>query len=59
MKLSQCLSIAAFMATAAAHGFPTAYTVDGKGYPAFDPFTDPYQDHAPKVDRKFGDDGPR
>ncbi|KAI8992995.1 glycosyl hydrolase family 61-domain-containing protein [Trametes punicea] len=42
-----------------AHGFVHQYEIDGKTYPAWDPFNDPYADPVPvRIERKIPDDGP-
>ncbi|KAI0645728.1 glycosyl hydrolase family 61-domain-containing protein [Trametes meyenii] len=42
-----------------AHGFVHQFEIDGKSYPAWDPFVDPYADPVPaRIERKIPDDGP-
>ncbi|TIB42351.1 hypothetical protein E3P86_00389 [Wallemia ichthyophaga] len=40
------------------HGVPQSFTINGRGYPAYDPQVDPWQPHANKVNRPMADDGP-
>ncbi|TIC19445.1 hypothetical protein E3Q13_01215 [Wallemia mellicola] len=58
MKFSSFLALAATVAGISAHGVPQSFTINGQGYPAYDPQVDPWQPHAPKVNRPISDDGP-
>ncbi|KAI0344649.1 hypothetical protein BDW22DRAFT_1427335 [Trametopsis cervina] len=55
------VSAAVFSAftSVAAHGFLASVTIEGKNYPAWDAFVDPYASPVPsRVTRKVQDDGP-